>query len=136
MEYNKKITDTKPIIKRLTEINNLIAYLDIRELYIQYLACKAQLKKEHEKLEERRATCTNLTKLVDELEAKQKNVRVALSIINRNLSYIFFSNDRFKIDYRNNNYVLLSNGKTVQPSKNIAGRKKHNRTVLFFLQAF
>ena len=67
------------------------------------------MKKEHEKLEERRATCTNLTKLVDELEAKQKNVRVALSIINRNLSYIFFSNDRFKIDYRNNNYVLLSN---------------------------
>ena len=109
LEYNKKITDTKPIIKRLTEINNLIAYLDIRELYIQYLACKAQLKKEHEKLEERRATCTNLTKLVDELEAKQKNVRGALSIINRNLSYIFFSNDRFKIDYRNNNYVLLSN---------------------------
>ena len=109
LEYNKKITDTKPIIKRLTEINNLIAYLDIRELYIQYLACKAQLKKEHEKLEERRATCTNLTKLVDELEAKQKNVRVALSIINRNLSYIFSSNDRFKIDYRNNNYVLLSN---------------------------
>ena len=109
LEYNKKITDTKPIIKRLTEINNLIAYLDIRELYIQYLACKAQLKKEHEKLEERRATCINLTKLVDELEAKQKNVRVALSIINRNLSYIFFSNDRFKIDYRNNNYVLLSN---------------------------
>ena len=50
-----------------------------------------------------------MTKLVDELEAKQKNVRVALSIINRNLSYIFFSNDRFKIDYRNNNYVLLSN---------------------------
>ena len=34
---------------------------------------------------------------------------MALSIINRNLSYIFFSNDRFKIDYRNNNYVLLSN---------------------------
>lgn len=32
MEYNKKITDTKSIIKRLTEINNLIAYLDIREL--------------------------------------------------------------------------------------------------------
>ena len=32
LEYNKKITDTKPIIKRLTEINNLIAYLDIREV--------------------------------------------------------------------------------------------------------
>ena len=132
LEYNKKITDTKPIIKRLTEINNLIAYLDIRELYIQYLACKAQLKKEHEKLEERRATCTNLTKLVDELEAKQKNVRVALSIINRNLSYIFFSNDRFKIDYRNNNYVLLSNGKPVQPSKILQGERNIIGLCYFF----
>ena len=132
LEYNKKITDTKPIIKRLTEINNLIAYLDIRELYIQYLACKAQLKKEHEKLEERRATCTNLTKLVDELEAKQKNVRVALSIINRNLSYIFFSNDRFKIDYRNNNYVLLSNGKPVQPSKISQGERNIIGLCYFF----
>ena len=132
LEYNKKITDTKPIIKRLTEINNLIAYLDIRELYIQYLACKAQLKKEHEKLEERRATCINLTKLVDELEAKQKNVRVALSIINRNLSYIFFSNDRFKIDYRNNNYVLLSNGKPVQPSKISQGERNIIGLCYFF----
>ena len=114
------------------EINNLIAYLDIRELYIQYLACKAQLKKEHEKLEERRATCTNLTKLVDELEAKQKNVRVALSIINRNLSYIFFSNDRFKIDYRNNNYVLLSNGKPVQPSKISQGERNIIGLCYFF----
>lgn len=97
-----------------------------------YLACKAQLKKEHEKLEERRATCTNLTKLVDELEAKQKNVRVALSIINRNLSYIFFSNDRFKIDYRNNNYVLLSNGKPVQPSKISQGERNIIGLCYFF----
>ena len=29
-------------------------------------------------------------KYLDELEAQQKNVKVALSIINNNLSYIFF----------------------------------------------
>ena len=85
------------------------------------------MKKEHEKLEERRATCTNLTKLVDELEAKQKNVRVALSIINRNLSYIFSSNDRFKIDYRNNNYVLLSN---VDMNRANEVMKLSNKTIL------
>ena len=118
LEYNKKITDTKPIIKRLTEINNLIAYLDIRELYIQYLACKAQLKKEHEKLEERRATCTNLTKLVDELEAKQKNVRVALSIINRNLSlYFFLKRIDSKLIIVTIIYVLLLMGNLYSPLK-------------------
>ena len=70
--------------------------------------------------------------LLAELEAKQKNVRVALSIINRNLSYIFFSNDRFKIDYRNNNYVLLSNGKPVQPSKISQGERNIIGLCYFF----
>lgn len=57
---------------------------------------------------------------------------MALSIINRNLSYIFFSNDRFKIDYRNNNYVLLSNGKPVQPSKISQGERNIIGLCYFF----
>lgn len=46
--------------------------------------------------------------------------------------YIFFSNDRFKIDYRNNNYVLLSNGKPVQPSKISQGERNIIGLCYFF----
>ncbi len=45
----------------------------------------------------------------------QKNVQVAVSIINNNLNYIFFSNTRFKIDYRN--------GKSVRPSQVSQGER-------------
>ena len=37
-DYNKTITATKPIIEKLIEINNAIAHLDIKDLYMFYLA--------------------------------------------------------------------------------------------------
>ena len=49
-EYNKRITATKPIMDRLTKINNLIAHLDIQEPYLRFLACELKANKEREKL--------------------------------------------------------------------------------------
>ena len=132
IEYNKNITDTKPIINRLHEINKLIAHFDIQDFYLKYLACAAQAKIEGEKLNEKKVAYIDAKKYLDELEAQQKNVKVALSIINNNLSYIFFSNERFKIDYKNNNYVLLSNGKPVQPSQISQGERNIIGLCYFF----
>lgn len=131
-DYNKKITATKPIIDRLTKINDLIAHFDIQESYLQYLVCEVQLKKDREKLFEKQQIYINAKQHLDKLEAKQKNVKVALSIINSNLSYIFFSNERFKIDYRDDNYILLSNGKPVQPSQISQGERNIIGLCYFF----
>lgn len=130
--YNEKITDTRQIIIHLTEINNLIAHIDIQEHYLNYLACDAQLKKEREKLTEKQNDYKSAKHRVDELEAQHKNFKVALSIINSNLSYIFFSNDRFKIDYQDENYVLLSNGKPVKPSQISQGERNIIGLCYFF----
>ena len=132
IEYNKKITNTKPIIERMIQINNLIAHYDIQELYVEYLLCKEQLEKESKKLGEKQKIFDNARQQVDELEAKRKNVKVALSIINSNLSYIFFSKDRFKIEYRDGNYVLLSNGKVVKPSQISQGERNIIGLCYFF----
>lgn len=132
MEYNKKITATKPIIDRLIGINNLIAHYDIKKVFDRYCECEEQLKKEREKLLEKQGEYNRAKERVDELEAKQKNVKVALSIINSNLSYIFFSKDRLKIDYHDNNYVLLSNGKTVKPSQISQGERNIIGLCYFF----
>ena len=106
-EYNKKITATVPIKKRLTEINNSIAYYDIHEFYARFLASEEELRQEGGKLIELQGRYLQTKQRVEDLEARQKNVNVALNIINSNLSYIFFLNDRLKIDYQNENYVLL-----------------------------
>ena len=56
IEYNKNITDTKPIINRLHEINKLIAHFDIQDFYLKYLGCAAQAKIEGEKLNEKKGS--------------------------------------------------------------------------------
>lgn len=132
IEYNKEITATKPIVDYLTKINNQIAHFDIQDSYLQYLACAAQAKKEQEKLVELQNASARTKHRLDELEAMQKNVQVAVSIINNNLNYIFFSNTRFKIDYRNGNYILLSNGKSVRPSQVSQGERNIIGLCYFF----
>lgn len=132
IEYNKEITATKPIVDHLTKINNQIAHFDIQDSYLRYLACAAQAKKEQEKLVELQNASARTKHRLDELEAMQKNVQVAVSIINNNLNYIFFSNTRFKIDYRNGNYILLSNGKSVRPSQVSQGERNIIGLCYFF----
>lgn len=132
LDYNSKITETKPIVDKLTEINNAIAHLDIEDHYLKYLAAEAQLKIEREKLAEKQETYNNAKIKVNELEAKQKSVEIAISVINSNLKYIFFSRERFVINYRNENYVLLSNGKAVKPSQISQGERNIIGLCYFF----
>lgn len=132
IEYNKNVTATQPIINELNRINGHIAYYDIKEDYNMYLACIKQESKEREKFSKLQAEYNKVAQDLDELEAKQKNVKIALSIINHNLSYIFFSSERFKIEYKNNNYVLLSNGKSVCPSQISQGERNIIGLCYFF----
>lgn len=132
IEYNKNVTATQPIINKLNEINGHIAYYDIKNDYNEFLACIKQKSKEHEELRKIQADFDEVTQRLNEVEAKQKNVKIALSIINHNLSYIFFSSDRFRIEYKNNNYVLLSNGKSVCPSQISQGERNIIGLCYFF----
>lgn len=132
IKYNKNVTATQPIINELNRINGHIAYYDIKDDYNKYLACIKQESKEREKFSKLQAEFNKVTQDLDELEAKQKNVKIALSIINHNLSYIFFSSERFRIEYKNNNYVLLSNGKSVCPSQISQGERNIIGLCYFF----
>lgn len=123
VEFNKKITATDPIKDELVEINSEIAHLDIKENYLYYLAAEEQQKIEKQKLAEINEKCNIQINVVDELDAKLKNVKVAVDIINENLRYIYFSNDRFAINYQNDCYELLSNGKSVKPSQISQGER-------------
>lgn len=98
VEYNKDITDTKPIIEDLTEINSDITYYEIKQLYEKYLSCETIQKKEQlalSKLEnERKAKLLS----VENLRQTKKDIKIALKDINEGLKYIFYSENRLSID--------------------------------------
>lgn len=134
--YNKKAVSTTPIVAELDKINGEIAYYDIVDL-------AAQLEKQ----EEAHAAAKGLHDIlkvayetkkneVEELEAQRKNVRLAIDSINACMKYIFFADDRLKIDYVDGKYKLLSHGKNVKPCDVSVGERNIIGLCYFFTSIF
>lgn len=132
LTYNKSVQATAPIKKELNKLNGEIAYYDIYQLSLKYEAQQQEYICAKQKETEKKNAFLQKKQLVDELEADRKNIQIALNIINNSLKYIFFSNDRLRIEYQNDTYVLLSNGHAVKPSEISLGERNIIALCYFF----
>lgn len=132
LTYNKGVQATAPIKKELNKINGEIAYYDIHQLSLKYEAQQQEYVCAKQNEAEKKNAFLQKRQLVDELEANRKNIQIALNVINNSLKYIFFSNDRLKIEYQNDTYVLLSNGHAVIPSEVSLGERNIIGLCYFF----
>lgn len=121
--YNSKIQATEPIRTEMGKINDEIAHYDIAQLAAQYSIQQQEYENEKTKLAECNRVLSQKQEAIDRLEAQRKNIQVALNVINNSLKYIFFSEDRLKIEYRDDEYVLLSNGHNVKPTQISLGER-------------
>lgn len=130
--FNEKTTDTKPLIKELTNVNNEIAYYDLKELYEKYQKQIAEKKTEEEKSNKLNQTANDLRKQIEVLEQEKKNARIAMKAINDDLAYIFFSKTRLRIDYDHDKYVLYSHERLVEPGNVSVGERNAIGLCYFF----
>lgn len=114
-EYNEKVTDTESIINNLKEINSYIAHYDIVDLADEYDKQKQEYAKAKKAFKDAKDNYDLKMHAVEELEAQRKNIHIALDYINACLKYIFFADDRLRIEYVDGEYRLLSHGKSVRP---------------------
>lgn len=131
-EHNKKATATTPIITELKRINNEIAYYDVVDLAAQLERHQqeyAVAEQEYRNL--KNAYETKKTE-VEDLESQRKNVKLAIDAINACMKYIFFSEDRLRIEYQNGEYRLLSHGKSVKPCHVSSGERNIIGLCYFF----
>jgi len=70
--------------------------------------------------------------VVRDLEAKRKNLTLALDVINNAMKYIFFAEDRLKIEYDNSTYKLKSHGHSVKPCDISVGERNIMGLCYFF----
>ena len=131
-DYNEKATDTKPLINELTNVNNEIAYYDLKELYEKYQKQIAEKKAEEEKSKKLNQTANDLRKQIEVLEQEKKNARIAMKAINDDLAYIFFSKTRLRIDYDHDKYVLYSHERLVEPGNVSVGERNAIGLCYFF----
>ena len=138
VKHNKSVTDTAPIIQELNNLIRLmtIAYYDVIEeahkLETQKLAHKTADDSYHIaviKTEEQQ-------RKLDELNARRKNIHVAIDMMNEWLEYIFFSENRMYVKVENNVYKLFCNGHPVKPQNVSCGERNIIGLCYFFIMDF
>lgn len=133
IKYNTEVNKTKPIESVLNEINSDIAYYDIIDLVDKLKAQEKQAAIAEKKYKDAIQKSNEKTRIVLDLEAKRKNVKLAIDSLNACLSYIFFSEDRLKIEYVDGSYKLLSNNKRVSPQNVSVGERNAIALSYFFI---
>lgn len=132
IEYNKKATATEPIIAELNRINGEIAYYDVVDLAAQLDKQQAECAAAKDLYDMFTAAYAAKKKEVEDLESQRKNVHLALDAINACMKYIFFADDRLKIEYIDGEYKLLSHGKNVKPCDVSVGERNIIGLCYFF----
>lgn len=115
IEYNNAARKTEPIIAELNRINSEIAHYDVADLATQFNKQQEEYAKVEESRNLLKTTYDTKEKAVEDLEAQRKNIKLAIDVINACMKYIFFADDRLKIEYNDGAYKLLSHGRSVKP---------------------
>lgn len=130
--YNKQISDTKLISEELKRINSEIAHYDIFRYYILFMQHKSEKNTLELKNLALKADYEILCQKLEKLNGEKRNANIAVEFINRSLGYIFFSNNRLKLQYGDEHYQLLANGSSVKPNQISTGETNAIALCYFF----
>lgn len=132
LEYNRLSKKTEPIIRKLILINSQIAFYDVQMLATQYEKQNAEYEEVKQRYARAQFTLAEKQTIVRDLEAQRKNLTLALDVINNALKYIFFAEDRLKIEYDGSAYKLKSHGHSVKPCDISVGERNIIGLCYFF----
>lgn len=132
LSHNEKARATGPIIKELNRINSEIAYYDVSSFAAQLETQQRECAVAEALLSTFKKAYDDRKKEVGALEAQRKNVRLAVDSINACMKYVFFADDRLKIEYVDGEYRLLSHGKSVKPCDVSVGERNIIGLCYFF----
>ena len=131
--FNDAITGRPRLLNTLLRLNNEIAHYAIRNAYASLIAQKAAKIQADDKLASLIEQIRALEQQKLDLDAQRKNFQIAADEINRSLAYIFFSQDRLKLELGTDQlYHLKSNGKSVDPNKISCGERNALALCYFF----
>lgn len=117
VDFNNIAKKTNLVIRELNRLNDEITHYDVVDLVEQLNRQQKEFEVVKGVYEKRKADFDTKSKFVEELELQRSNVKLALDSINACIKYIFFAEDRLKIDFDsiNSTYKLLSHGRSVAP---------------------
>lgn len=132
--YNNAVKRIETLKRSLAADNAAIAHYEVSrdtELWKQALENQKQadeaLIKSNEKIKD-------LHDEINVLKSRKKNIKIAVSLINKSLRYVFFSRDRLEIKVEDDKYVLYAHGKAVKPNNVSVGERNIIALCYFFTE--
>ncbi|MBQ7514684.1 MAG: AAA family ATPase [Schwartzia sp.] len=130
--HNSNAVKTQPIVDALVSINNQIAYYDIIGYSEQHDTQKKEMTNAEKAYNEAVDNRDGKKKILGALDGRRKSIDIAIDIINNELKYIFFAEDRLAIERDGDFYKLLSNGHPVLPKDVSVGERNIIGLCYFF----
>lgn len=132
--YNDAIESRDQLITELQNMNNQIAFWEVKDSY-EELQMKRQLKVNQE------GDLSAINKNIQDLEVLKNRAKdelndtsIAIEEINKSLQYIFYSETRMKLVPEDEGYGLQVNGKKVTPDKISLGERNVLALSYFFTE--
>lgn len=131
-EYNSNhsIDNLKSI---LFQINSDMAYYDISEYVVAYDLCVDKETKFLQGFHRLKESIQEKSNEITNIKQKMRNEKIAIDLMNKWLAYIFYSDNRLKVKYKDGQYYLLSRGESVSPDKVSVGERNAIALCYFFL---
>lgn len=133
-DYNKAIKEKKTLIGRLSEDNLAIAYYEVEKAIERYESARKKQAEVEKEFTDSSILLKDLKEKLGALNAKKKNINIAVDLINKSLRYVFFSKDRMEIRTEDEKYVLYTNGRPVKPENISVGERNIIALSYFFTE--
>lgn len=111
--FNNAIDSTEVLKNELQTINKDIAIIELKDEINYYSTCKKIFDDKSNQTNRLKKILERLTTRIGQFEGEKNNIHLAIPLINRYLSYIFFAPERLKIELEDNKYAIKVRGNNV-----------------------
>ena len=135
-KFNDSVKKRNNLYNNVRKYNDLLARKQLSALFYGYKQALANSDKNRRDLIEKDKDCRTLQEQIRELQSQKERTDIALSYINQELQYVFYSNRKVKLEPGDGCYKLKINGKSVKPKKISVGERNVLGLCYFFAKLF
>ncbi|WP_294466475.1 AAA family ATPase [uncultured Anaerofustis sp.] len=132
--FNEAISKRDQLKIELIDLNKKVYYFKIKDDYDLYLNKQEIEESERNYIKDKEKEFNKNDTKIKELNARKKNITIAIDKINNELKYIFFDKNRLEIEVQNNKYFLKCRGKNLKPHDLSTGERNIIALCYFFAQ--
>lgn len=131
-KFNNSVNQRGNLYNRIKAGNNLLARKRLSALLKSYKQAETNSNKNYKDLEAKHRECQSIGSQIKSLIQRKERTDIALDYINDELSYVFYSKRKLKLEAGNGQYKLLVNDRNVKPSKISVGERNVLALCYFF----